>query len=339
MAEDQLRLAFLGCGNIANAHWYGIQRHAPRIKITACIDSDIGRAEEMAQKTGSAAFESLDSALKQASFDAVDIMLPHDAHLKACYEAYNAQKHVLLEKPIARTIAEAEKILQGAQVHGLKLMVAEQAQYWTDVIRAREIIDEGEIGEVISGRACFYDPLRRNPDEPLPWRFSLGSAGGGISIDGGAHWIRPMRMMLGEIHSVIAATSRHIEEMEGESLAHAIFRFESGVFGSFQALQSVAPVGPIEDFRITGTDGELIIERGRHGRLMLYNREHESGMVVMSAFEGKAASYGVELHDFSCHVLDDSELAAPPEFALGELRTALAMYRSVQSGTWENVWA
>ena len=71
---------------------------------------------------------------------------------------------------------------------------------------------------------------------------------------------------------------------------------------------------------------------------MLYNGEHPGGLAVMSAFEGKAASYGVELHDFSCAVLDGKELEASPAFSLGELRTALAMYRSVESGRWEKVW-
>jgi predicted dehydrogenase len=126
--------------------------------------------------------------------------------------------------------------------------------------------------------------------------------------------------------------------MEGESSAHALFRFKSGVIATFDALLGTGAVGPVEDFRVTGTDGELIMERGREGRLMLFNGEYPGGLAVMSAFEGKAASYGVELHDFSCAVLDGKEPDASPAYSLGEFRTALAMYRSVKSGTWEKVW-
>ena len=335
--KDRLTMAFVGCGGIARAHWRGIRHHAPRIDVTAVVDTDPDSLASMAEHTGATPFASLSEAIAQGDFDAVDIMLPHDLHEQAAVESFAAGKHVCLEKPMAHNLASCERILAAAEQTGTVFMIAEQAQYWTDVRKAREFIDAGAIGEVITARACFYDPLNVPPGVK-PWRYELARAGGGISIDGGAHWIRPMRMMLGEIDEVVAATDRHVADMEGESSTHALFRFRSGVVGTFDALQSTGAVAPVEDFRVTGTDGELVMERGRDGRLMLYNGEHPGGLAVMGAFEGKAASYGVELHDFSCAVLDGKELAASPAFSLGELRTALAMYRSAESGRWEKVW-
>ena len=334
-----LKMALVGCGLIARAHWYGIQNHAPHIKVTAAVDTDPEKARDMAAQTGAESFSSLETALEQGDFDAVDLMLPHDVHEPTCMTCFEAGKAVLLEKPISNSLESAERILAAAKEQKATLMVAEQAQYWTDVIKTRELLDDGLIGDVLTARAYFFDRLVVDPLDPIPWRYSVQRSGGGISIDGGAHWIRPMRMMLGEIDSVFADTASLIENMEGESLAHAIFRFESGVIASFQALKSDAVTGPIEDFRITGTRGELIIERGRHGRLMAYTSEYPKGRAIMSSAEGKAASYGMELHDFSNHVLKGTKLAADPDYALGELRTALAMYRSVESGTWEKVWS
>ena len=328
----------VGCGGIAHAHWHGIQNHAPRINVTAVVDVDENAAKVFAETVGAQAYASLERCVHQSDVDAVDLMLPHDLHEWGANICYRAKKHVLLEKPIAMDAVTAERILSSAERAGVKLMVAEQAQYWMDVVEARALIDQGAIGDVITAKACFYDPLKPFDADKLPWRFSLAKSGGGISIDGGAHWIRPMRMMLGEIDEVVAATGRHIPEMEGESIAQAILRFESGVIGTFQAVQSTGRLAPIEDFRITGSKGEIVIERGREGRLMLYNEDHPKGKNVMSAFESKAASYGVELADFASHVLDGTPLAAPPEYALGELRTAIAMYRSVSTGRWEKVW-
>lgn len=338
MADAKLNLAMVGCGGIARAHWYGIQHFAPRIEVTAVVDVDEDAAKSFAERVGAKAFKSLERCVREADVDAVDLMLPHHLHEWGAMACYAARKHVVLEKPIAMDVETAERILAGAKDAGIKLMVAEQAQYWMDVVRARELIDAGEIGDVVTAKACFYDPLKPFDKDNLPWRFELSQSGGGISIDGGAHWIRPMRMMFGEIDEVVAATARYIPEMEGESIAQAILRFDSGVIGTFQAVQSTGALAPIEDFRVTGSKGELVIERGREGRLMLYNDQHPDGNNVMSAFESKAASYGVELADFADHVLDDKPLAAPPEYALGELRTALAMYRSVRTGRWEKVW-
>ena len=338
MAETTLKLALVGCGGIAKAHWNGIQRHAPRIEVTAVVDVVEKAAKAFAETVGARAYTSLERCLHESNVDAVDLMLPHDLHEWGANVCYRAKKHVILEKPIAMDVLTAERILNGAKDAGVKLMVAEQAQYWMDIVEARKLIDQGAIGDVVTAKACFYDPLRPFDSENLPWRFSLAKAGGGISIDGGAHWIRPMRMMLGEIDEVVAATARFIPEMEGESIAQAILRFESGVIGTFQAIQSTGPLGPIEDFRITGTKGEIVIERGREGRLMIYDDDRPDGKNIMSAFESKAASYGVELADFANFVLDDTPLAAEPEYALGELRTAIAMYRSVSTGRWEKVW-
>ena len=339
MAPATVSLALVGCGNIARAHWRGIRYHAPRIEVTAVVDGDPSRAQAMAERTGAAAFSSLDEALERGNFDAVDLMLPHDLHESAALASFAAGKHVVLEKPMATDIASCNRILDAAAQAQTVFMVAEQAQYWPDVIKARELIDDGAIGEVLMAQACFYDPLNLPEGEARPWRFDLARAGGGICIDGGAHWIRPLRMMLGEVDEALAATGRHIAGMEGESWAHALLRFESGVVASFNALLHASAVAPSNDFRITGTQGELVVEHGREGRLRLFNAQHPAGETIMEAYPGKVDSYGVELHDFSMAVLDGKMLAATPEFSLGELRTALAMYRSAATKRWEKVWS
>ena len=365
--SDKLRIALIGCGNIARAHWRGIRYHAPRLEVAAVVDEDLLRAQAFAERTGATPFGSLAEALAAGGFEAVDIMLPHDLHEAAATAAFAAGKHVVLEKPMAPDLPSCERILDAARRAGTVFMVAEQAQYWPDIIEARRLIDAGRIGTVLGARACFYDPLPDMPAGAKPWRFELARAGGGIAIDGCAHWIRPLRMLLGEVEETIAVTRRHIDGMEGESLVQALLRFRSpqrgsargypsqekspqrgsargypshgsGVVASFDSLLHAGPVAATEDFRVTGTAGELVIEHGPEGRLLLVDADHPQGEKLMDAFPGKVDSYGVELHDFSLAVLDGRPLAATPEFSLGELRTALAMYRSASSGRWEKVW-
>ena len=335
---DKVTLCLVGCGNIARAHWRGIRYHAPKVDVKAVVDANVESAQAMAERTGAKAFSSLGQALAEGSFDAVDIMLPHDLHEQAAAEAFAAGKHVVLEKPMAHTLESAERILALAAKADGVFMIAEQAQYWPDVAKAKQLIDEGAVGEVLAARACFYDPLTHDPQAPKPWRFDLARAGGGIVIDGGAHWIRPLRMMLGEIDEAIGVSGRHVPGMEGESWAQALFRFRSGVTATFNMLLYDSPVGATHDFRITGTAGEIIIEHGREGRLLLFDKANPDGKEVMRAFPGKVDSFGAELHDFSLAVLDGKPLEAEPAFSLGEMRTALALYRSIASRRWEKVW-
>ncbi len=309
----QLKIALVGCGGIAQAHWSGIQENSSLLKVTAVVDSDPEHANAMATQTGGQPFTSLEDALAEGDFAAVDIMLPHNLHAEAAILAFAAGKHVLLEKPMAPTLAECERILNAAKEAGTLFMVAEQAQYWPDARKVQQFIEEGKIGEIITARAFFGNPAGTFSG-PKPWRFFKAVAGGGITIDGGAHWIRPLRMWLGEVDEVVAVTGRPLAEMEGESLTRALLRFQSGVVAIFDALYGGAAMGPGEEFRITGTRGELLIEKGLAGRLILFDKEHPDGEVIPtpSKSECRLASFGYELADFANAVLHGTPPPPPP---------------------------
>ena len=173
----------------------------------------------MAEKAGGgcAAFSSLEAALAEGDFDAVDLMLLHTDHEAASAACFAAGKHVLMEKPMATSVAECESILAAAEASGMTFMISEQSQYWAPVVLAKELIDQGTIGNVVSVRAKYtqggtsnmwaavLDGAGGQGDEKgvvkdesgaaKPWRYDLRLTGGGVTIDGGAHWLRPMRML------------------------------------------------------------------------------------------------------------------------------------------------
>jgi UDP-N-acetyl-2-amino-2-deoxyglucuronate dehydrogenase len=337
--SQKLKIALVGCGGIAQAHWRGIQNYATQLQVTATVDTDPARAAAMAQQTGGQPFTSLEAALAEGDFAAVDIMLPHHQHEAAAVCAFAAGKHVVLEKPMAPTLAACERIVAAAQQAGTVFMVAEQAHYWPDARKVQELIQAGAIGAIITARAFFGNAAGSNRGGARPWRYDLAMAGGGITIDGGAHWLRPLRMWLGEIDEVVAVTGHPLAAMEGESLARALLRFRTGTVAVFDALYGGAVIGPGEEFRVTGTQGELLIEKGNQGRLLLFDKAHPSGELILTKGDGRDASFGYELADFANAVLTGTPLAAGPEYSLGELRTALAIYRSAASRQWEKVWA
>lgn len=334
--SQTIKIAFVGCGGISRAHWQGIQTHAKQLRVTATIDLDPVRAAEMAELTGGQPFISLETALMQGDFDAVDIMLPHHIHEEYAIRAFAAGKHVVLEKPMATTLDACERILTAARHAGTVFMVAEQSQYSPSVVKAHQFLREGAIGDIITAEAFFGGKVGSSWGG-YPWRYNKAITGGGICIDGGLHWIRPLRMWLGEIDEVVAVLGYPLKEMEGESLSHAIFRFKSGIFAYYKALRAGAVAAPSEDFRITGTEGMLIIEKGRAGRVMLYDRDHSEGLEVLTAEEREASAFGLELADFAHAVLEGTPLSAGPEESLGDLRTVLAMYRSAEHHQWERV--
>ncbi|MCZ6782915.1 MAG: Gfo/Idh/MocA family oxidoreductase [Proteobacteria bacterium] len=339
MAEF-LKLAFVGCGAISQMHLMGIRQGAPRIRVTAAIDTDRSRAESVAAETGAEVFTSLEEGLERGDFDAVDLMLPHDAHEAAALRAFAAGVHVLLEKPDSPTVEACDRILEAASRAGTVFMVAENAQYWPEIGIAKQLLEASAIGEIVTARASFFiPPLPAYYGEAggaQPWRFDVRTAGGGIAIDTGSHWLRPLRMWLGELDEVVAALGHPLDGMEGESLVRALLRFRSGVVAVFDGLLTRGALGPERLFRITGSRGEITVDGP--GRVMLYDEESPRGRQVGET-GGYMKSYAGELADFAAAVLDGAPLAAGPEQSLGELRGALAMVRSAETGRWEKVWA
>jgi predicted dehydrogenase len=333
---DTLKLALVGCGAISAMHLIGLRDGAKRTQVTAVVDTDRAKAEAVAKQTGARVFTSIDDALRNGDFEAVDLMLPHDLHEEIACHCFAAGRHVLLEKPMAPTPDSCAHILETAARVGTVFMVAENAQYWPEVLTAKRMLDDGAIGEVVTARAAiFFPPMEMYYGGDRAWRMEKRSAGGGIAMDTGSHWIRPLRMWLGEVDEVVAALGRPFERMEGESLARALLRFESGAVAVFDALLTEGGIAPDSLFRITGKQGEITIDG--MGRVKLYDGTDPKGQVVGEP-GGYMRSYAGEMADFERAVLDRKPLDAGPESSLGELRTALAMVRSGESRRWEKVW-
>jgi len=215
-------------------------------------------------------------------------------------------------------------------------MVAENAQYWPEVLTVRDLIADGAIGDVITARAAtFFPALGEFYGGVRPWRFERAAAGGGVVVDTGSHWLRPLRVWLGEAVATVAALGHPHPDMEGESLCRALIRFESGVVAAFDAMLATGAIANQPLFTVTGTRGELTVEGS--GWVKRWDGSDWKGTKVGER-GGYLHSYEAELADFASAVLDGTTPAAPAEHALGELRLALAMYRSAESQRWEPVW-
>ena len=203
-----VRMAIVGCGNIARSHLNAIARNYrtssathSQIGVTClCDPSETQRTAFQAlvqSATGlqPLCFDSLDAALAQAcdAFDTVNICVPNDLHEKLALQAFNAGKHVLLEKPIALNVASAERILAAAAEAKTVFMVAENAQYWKEILVVHRCLQAETYGKVVSVRAkCWETIVNQNEWQgdyaPGLWRSDPSRAGGGFVFDSASHW-------------------------------------------------------------------------------------------------------------------------------------------------------
>jgi len=333
---DHVRTAIVGCGAIALWHLDAIERAQIPITVTAAVDPNAASAQRVADRTGAKAYVSLDDALRCREFDAALLAVPHDLHEPIAIAALSAGLHVLLEKPLAPTLDASERVLAAAERAGTVFMVAENAQYWPEVLTVRDLIRDGAIGEVITARAATFFPALDDfyTASERAWRLDRAAAGGGIVIDTGSHWLRPLRIWLGEVDEVVAALDHPYREMEGESLCRALLRFKSSVIAVFDAMLATGAIANQPLFTVTGTRGELTIEGS--GWVKLWDGSDWKGKKVGEQ-GGYLRSYEYELADFARAVRQGAAPAAPASAAVGELRLALAMYRSAETKRWEKV--
>jgi predicted dehydrogenase len=255
---DRVRIGLIGAGGIAGAHVAGFLRNPDTVTFAAVADPVAENAERRAAGTEAAIYASYTDMLADAQLDAVDICLPHHLHRDAIVAAAEAGKHVLCEKPLCLTQAEAADIRAAVRANGVTVMCAHNQLFLPAVAAARATIDSGVLGQVYEVRTTdsFYNDFK---PENMGWRAHAATSGGGELIDTGYH---PTYLLLhlagGAPVEVSAMLSRHrLAFMEGEDSAQVLVRFDNGVLGSLTTSWAYQPAPGTERFSVVGEKGSL----------------------------------------------------------------------------------
>lgn len=354
-------LAICGCGRIVEHHLQALAAAERGFRVAALVDPDPVRRRVVSAQCVAlsladadappAEYASLNEAQVLPLPEIVFIAVPHDLHEDLACQALASGVHVVIEKPLAPTLAGCDAIAKAAAAAPGLLFVAEQSPYWQEVAECKRLLPE--IGTVVSIAATYYESMRENAtsgqDEAggLGWRKSLARCGGGVVIDGGLHWLRPMRHLCGDVAAVVGTTANVVPSLglEGETLAHALLRFESGVVGTFSAIfLDGAPMAhdACPFLRVTGTAGELVVSgeglRPGGGGLRVYTAASPGGREVFadkawcgptSGFKGLWAAIATAVAE------GDREAArAMAAEARADVAVVLGLYESAGSGQW-----
>jgi predicted dehydrogenase len=181
MGDKRIRIGIIGGGSIAGAHLTGYLEAPDAVVVTAVADIHAEHAREHADRAGGAqVFLDYREMLASSLVNAVDICLPHNLHAGAIVAAAEAGKHVLCEKPLCLTLAEAEEVRRAVSDAGITLMCAHNQLFLPPVAAARKLLEEGILGTVYQARTTdsFYNDLDPNT---MGWRAHRSTSGGGDS--------------------------------------------------------------------------------------------------------------------------------------------------------------
>jgi len=206
---------------------------------------------------------------------------PNDAHAEPCIAAAQAGKHILCEKPLARTAEEAKTMLDAVQKAGVKHMVAFNYRFVPAVRQMRLLIESGALGRIYHFRAVYLQEwIMPHYNMPMIWRLNKQVAGSGALGDLGAHIIDLGRYLVGEIESVSAMTRTFIKErpwpdgtmgtVDVDDAFAAVVSFENGALGTVEATRFAAGRKNSNVIEINGEKGSLRFNLERLNELEVY---------------------------------------------------------------------
>jgi predicted dehydrogenase len=323
-----LRLLVVGCGGIAHAYLDALQR-TDAFAVVACADPDPARAQAAASRMGA---EPADCAVawrkNGGEADAALVLTPPDTHADLSVELLSLSLHVLCEKPLARSLPEAERMLHAARAHGRILTMGSKFRYTKDVARCKELLAAGLIGRV----ALFENVFCSRVDMTRRWNSDPKIAGGGVLIDNGCHSVDIARHLLGPIARVQAMFGRPLQPLAVEDTARLLFESASGAMGSIDLSWSLHKEAAAY-VRLYGEGGA--IEVGwRESR---YKRSGDSDWVRFGDGYDKVAAFLRQIENFAAAARGEEALLVTDEDALASVRVLDAAYRSAREQKWHEV--
>jgi len=254
----KIRVGLVGLGFSGSLHADAYSAIKDKANLVAVCDIDKEKAEMMACCYNAKAYTDFKEMLEKETLDAVDLCVPHHLHSKYVIAAAQAGKHVMVEKPIATTVEETEKMIEATRKARVKFMIAEDQMHLPAHKLAKELIEKEAIGKIFMARvvSAVYDI----PEDDKGWK--LDPRNKGVLLDMAAHYIMVLYWMIGEMEKVCAMAESIVVE-KGESdfddNAIAIFKFKNGAIGEISVTTTVVSE-PLQRLEFYGTEGTIIID-------------------------------------------------------------------------------
>ena len=319
----KLSLCVVGCGSFAKTFAQAMEPLRDEIDLYFA-SRDLGRAEAYAQSYhGRAAFGSYEEAAADPRVQAMYLCTPHHLHREHALMAAGTGKHILVEKPIARNLEEAQEMVAYAQRAGVILMVAENYRYMSSARNAKELVDSGAVGSL-----RLVQLQEEAHMVPSQWRSKSHLNGGGLLIDGGIHKVDMLVYLTGMPQQVFAASlPRGPHAAEAEDGVIMMTKSVDGVVGvinhSWTAAQRPGPSW----VSISGLKGRIYFEVGAPQLTLDDGREERT-----LRFEPDQKGLVPMVREFRDSIVEGREPLTSGAVGIRALSVVLKAYESIGRG-------
>ena len=257
---SKLGFALVGCGAIARKHAHALHHYLDEAEIRAFVDRDLSRAREFSDKYGAQAFASIREMMQAIGdrIDVVNVLTPSGAHCENVLELAEYGKPLVVEKPLALRLEDADRMIEACDAHGAKLFVVHQNRYNLPIARAREALEQGRFGRLVLGTVRLRWMRDQKYHDSEPWR-GTWAHDGGVFMNQAAHHIDMLTWFMGNVESVRSMATTRLVNIECEDTGVAVMRFNSGALGVLEATTAARPKDLEGSISILGEKGSVVI--------------------------------------------------------------------------------
>ena len=322
--EKPFGVGIVGCGLIGQKRARALGQSG---RLVACADLNVARAESLARTCGGKVFRDWRELVWSSSVDVVIVSTLHDSLAEISCTAAEAGKHVLVEKPAARNAAELDSVMKAAAKHGVKVRVGFNHRYHRSLLKAKELLDSGVLGELMFLRARYGHGARVGYDKE--WRTDPALSGGGELIDQGPHLIDLTRWVLGEITEVQGFAHTYFWDMPVDDNGFMLLKtakkqaaFLHVSCTEWKNLFSMEIYGKHGKLDLSGLGGSYGVEK-----ITWYRMLPEMGPPEATSWEYPMGdnSWAVEIAEF----FEDIRLGREPSAGLPDAQAALKVVESI----------
>lgn len=254
-----INFALIGCGRIA-------RRHAELLgtgqidgaRLAAVCDIRVGRAQGFGATYGVPAFSSIEEMLALPGIDVASVLTPSGMHAGHVIDVALAGRHVVVEKPMALRIEDADRMIRACDDAGVRLFVVKQNRFNLPVVKAREALDGGRFGRLVLGTVRVRWCREQRYYDQDDWR-GTWAQDGGVIANQASHHVDMLSWFMGEVESVHARGLTALVNIEAEDTAVATIRFRSGALGIVEATVATRPKDLEGSLSLLGSGGAVEI--------------------------------------------------------------------------------
>ena len=335
---SKLRFALIGCGNIARKHAHVLSQYMDEAEIGAFVDVDLRRAQEYSDKYGAPAFSSAKDMMRALDnrIDVFSVLTPSGAHCANVLDLVEYGRPLVVEKPLALRLEDADRMIEACDAHGVRLFVVHQNRYNPPIVKAREALEQGRFGKLVLGTVRLRWTRDQAYYDSEGWR-GTWAHDGGVFMNQAVHHIDMLSWFMGNAETVRSMAATRLVKIEAEDTGVAVIRYNSGALGVLEATTATRPKDLEGSISILGEKGSVVIGGFFMNELITWNFQEKQPIddVVFAQYGKNPPEFGHNLAEYLRGVVSalQTKKAALVDGLEGRksLELISALYESIES--------